>query len=52
METNFTFLISPADAGTLEGQVSRALEKRVEPPRTCSGTGAAGVGRLAFSAGC
>ena len=30
METNFTFLISPADAGTLEGQVSRALEKRVE----------------------
>ena len=30
METNFTFLISPADAGALEGQVSRALEKRVE----------------------
>ena len=30
METSFTFLISPADAGTLEGQVSRALEKRVE----------------------
>ena len=74
METNFTFLISPADAGTLEGQVSRALEKRVElasrermpklweltdklnsvekAPRTCSGTGAAGVGRWAFSAGC
>ena len=30
METNFTFIISPADAGALEGQVSRALEKRVE----------------------
>lgn len=30
METNFTFLISPADAVALEEQVSRALEKRVE----------------------